>query len=304
MNLSVSGEDQQKQQRVRTVDFRLPRSFERSQLRGVEIILGSAMRPAGTLIGAALRRTVRIDVTGLDQLSWEAVLTDTSGHGLVLTFGLPPLGSRAVLFAPMEAALLMLDLRLGGTGVDDSYQEERQLTDLEQTLLAPIVADLAHQIATAISTQFPVSLERMHTEPSLEFIQGIPLQEMCVVVKMDAAIADTNPSTLTLVMPYSMLRPVVDLLSNRTTALPDVDDGFKQDLAERLLDVEVVARVRFRPTSISSQRLLELREGEVLNVGHRQGKPLSLMVDRVQVAQAVLGQSGSRVAAVIVEGEE
>lgn len=76
----MSGEASEARQRqVRTVDFRLPHSFDRAELRGLELVLENAFRPAATLIGASLRRSVRLELATMDQLPWEQLVADQQG---------------------------------------------------------------------------------------------------------------------------------------------------------------------------------------------------------------------------------
>jgi flagellar motor switch protein FliM len=303
----MSGDEGNKRKTIRPVDFRLPRSFERSQLRALELLLETAVRPAATLMGGVLRRSVKFDIAGTDQLAWESVLAENTHAALVITFGLPPLASRAVIHVPAKAALAVLDLRLGGEGEieedEDDEEEERTLTELEQSLLSSVFKDLIDHLAQAISTHVQVHPDRIHPEPSLEFVQAIPLSEMCVLIKLTMTIGEEITTQVDFIFPYSMLRPVVDLMVNRSVVAEPSDDGFQSSLAARLLDVPVVTRVRFAPTKIASDVVLKLKQGDVIPLNHRQGKPLSVVVDRVEVFKAAIGQSGSRVAAVIL-GED
>lgn len=295
----MSGEQEEAGRRsVRAVDFRLPRTFERAQLRGLELLLESASRPAANLLGAALRRSVRLELVELEQLSFASLLEGREGHALVVTFGLHPLAGRALLLLPATQALELVEMRLGGSG---ESVEDRVLTELEQQIAVRLFEELASLVASTISQQMPVQVERLHAEPSLEFVQSIPLGEMCVVVRFAFEVADAAESRLSLVFPYGLLRPVVEQMSTRTVVPEDSSEAFRVSLAKRIEDVRVVARVRMRPRTVSSQAVLAMRPGDVLPIGHRTTQPLSIVVDEVELYHAVLGQSGSRVAAVVVE---
>ncbi|ACU53119.1 surface presentation of antigens (SPOA) protein [Acidimicrobium ferrooxidans DSM 10331] len=298
----MSGENEARERQVRTVDFRLPHSFDRAEQRGLELLVENALRPAATLMGASLRRGVRLELGRMDQLPWEQVVAQQDGPALVISFALVPLGSRGVLRFGADAALRLLDLRLGGDG---SPIEPRALTELEQGLLVQVFSDLLVQLASSLQTLLDVRLDRVGAETSLEFVQVISPGEMCLVVPIALGIGDELESELTLYLPYSMLRPVVELIAQRAIVAVDRGgDTFRDLLAARLHDVRLEVSVRFEPTSISSRTLLELAPGDVVPLGHRQGQPAWVIVDRTRLHRAVMGQSGSRVAAVIIEEEE
>jgi flagellar motor switch protein FliM len=298
----MSGEQEEAGRRsVRAVDFRLPRTFERAQLRGLELLLESASRPAANLLGAALRRSVRLELVELEQLSFASLLESSDGYQLVVTFGLHPLAGRAVILLPATQALRLVEMRLGGSG---EAAEDRALTDLEQQIALRLFEEFASLVASTISQQMPVQVERLHAEPSLEFVQSIPLAEMCVAARLAFEVAEASESRLSIVFPYGLLRPVVEQMSTRAVVQEDLSEVFRTALAKRIADVRVVARVRMRPRTVSSQAVLAMRPGDVLPIGHRTAEPLSVVVDEVELYHAVLGQSGSRVAAVVVEEKE
>jgi len=298
----MSGEAEARERQVRTVDFRLPHSFDRAELRGLELILENALRPAATLIGAGLRRSVRLELERMDQVPWEQAVAAQDGPGLVIAFALAPLSSRGVVRLEASTALRVLDLRLGGDG---SAVEPRGLTELEQGLLVQLFADLLEQLALSLGTLLDVRLDRVGAETSLEFVQAISAQEMCLAVVVHLEVGEDIGSDLLLYLPYSMLRPVVELIAQRSVVAVDrAGDAFRAQLAARLLDVCLEVHVRFRSTPIGSRTLLELAPGDVVPLGHRQGQPLAVVVDRTVLRHAVMGQSGSRVAAVIIDEEE
>jgi flagellar motor switch protein FliM len=281
-------------------DFRQPKTLERNQLKALQMVFEGFARPASSILGANLRVSSRIEVTDVDQRTWEELLSDDADPSAVSVFNLAPLPPRAVLIVPAKLALLMVDLRLGGGGSE--VEAVRAPTDIEQVIISTVVGEVIAQIPIAFSSLVELRVDRLHQEVALQFVQGIPLNEMCVTVKMSMTIAERDPAEVTLVLPFTMLRPILDQLGNRPTSVVErQSESFTKALSERLLDTTVEAKVVFKPTQLTSGEILSLEPGDVIRLGHRQGTALDVVVDGVRLYRAQPTQVGTRVAILLVE---
>ncbi len=75
-------------------------------------------------------------------------------------------------------------------------------------------------------------------------------------------------------------------------------------LREGLREVEVAVAVRFRPSALSPQQILDLAPGDVLRLGHPLSEPLLVTAGDAVTARGVPGMSGKRLACLIVEPSE
>ncbi|MGC8480303.1 MAG: flagellar motor switch protein FliM [Acidimicrobiales bacterium] len=283
-------------------DFRQPKTLERNQLKALELLFEAFARPASSVLGANLRLPSRIEVEEVDQRTWEELLTDFTDPASVSVFNLAPLPSRAILTIPAQLSLLMVDLRLGGSGTEP--QELRNPTDIEQVIISSVVGELIAQIPNSFSSLVDIRIERLHQEQALQFVQGVQLNEMCVTVKFSMVIGEREPEGVYLILPFPLLRPILDLLGNRSAqAIETHSEEFSTALQQRLRDTVVEAKVVFNPTYLTSGEILELVPGDVVRLGHRQGAALDVMVDGVKLYRAQPTQLGSRVGVLLVEEE-
>lgn len=285
---------------AKSFDFRQPKTLERNQLKALELIFEGFTRPASSILGANLRLPCRIEVAEVEQSVWEDILTESGEVASVSTFNMAPLPPRAVLVIPGELALIMVDLRLGGSGSEP--QESRNPTDIEQVIIANVVGEILGQIPNAFAPIAQVRIERLHSEPSLQFVQGIALNEMCIVVRFSISIGEREALPSSLVLPFALLRPLLDNLGSRpTVALERQSAGFAEALTERLRSTNIELKVVFSPTFLTSGEIVELRAGDIVRLGHRQGSPLDVMVDGVKLYKSQPTQVGNRVAVMLVE---
>ena len=281
-------------------DFRQPKTLERNQLKALELLFEGFTRPASSILGANLRLPSRIEVSEVDQRTWEELLSEFTEPAAVTVFNLSPLPPRAILTIPAQLALLMVDLRLGGSGSE--VQELRSPTDIEQVIISSVVSELIAQIPNSFSPIAEIRVDRLHQEQALQFVQGVQLNEMCVTVRFGIAIGERDPVSVCLILPFALLRPILDLLGNRPSAAVEThSEAFSTALESRLHDTMVEVKVVFNPTNLTSGEILDLVPGDVIRLGHRQGSALDVMVDGVKLYRSQPTQIGSRVGVLLVE---
>lgn len=289
-----------KRKAAKSFDFRQPKTLERTQARSIEMLLESFARPASTVLGANLRVPSRIEISSTSQRTWEEVLGELPDTGSVSLFYLAPLPSKIVLFLPAVLALRLVDLRLGGIG--DQEPEARVPTDIEQTIILGVLGEVLPQLANAFSPIIETRLERLGTEQALQFVQGIPLNEMCFLVNLDVAIGELSTQTISIVFPFPVLRPIVESLGSRGHAVVEKQsEEFHKGLETRLQDVEVDVEVLFKPTVLTSGEIVQMVPGDVINLGHRVSDPLDVIVNDVYLYRGRPTKVGSRLAVLIVE---
>ncbi len=285
---------------TKSFDFRQPKTLERTQARSIEMLLESFARPASTVLGANLRVPSRLEIESTSQKTWEEILSELPELGSVSVFYLTPLPSKIVLFLPATLALRLVDLRLGGVG--DQEFEARIPTDIEQTIILGVMGEVLPQLTNAFSPIVETRLERLGTEQALQFVQGIPLNEMCFLVSFDVTIGELGSETMFLVFPFPALRPLVESLGNRNhTVVEKQSEEFHQGLETRLQDVEINVEILFKPTLLTSGEIVRMVPGDVVNLGHRVSDPLDVIVDGVQLYRGRPTKVGSRLAVLIVE---
>ncbi|SHE77753.1 Type III flagellar switch regulator (C-ring) FliN C-term [Ferrithrix thermotolerans DSM 19514] len=285
---------------TKSFDFRQPKTLERTQVRSIEMLLESFARPASTLLGANLRVASRIEILGTAQKLWEEILGELSGVGSVSVFYLVPLPSKVVLFMPASLALKLVDLRLGG--VCDQEFEPRVPTDIEQSIILGVLGEVLPQLSNAFSPIIETKFERLNSEQALQFVQGIPLNEMCLSVNFNVSIGELGAEEITMIFPFPALRPLVESLGSRGHALVEKQsEEFHKGLKTRLQDVEVDVEVLFKPIQLTSGEIIRLVPGDVVSLGHRVSDPLDLIVDGAHLYKGRPTRVGSRLAVLIVE---
>ena len=289
---------------VRRYDFRTPEVLDRNRLRSLGLVLENFSRLASRRLSVDLHVPVELVVTDTREMVWEE-LADAHDPYCMVLFGLNPLPGRALLHLPTELAMAIVDLRMGGTGTG-SYPT-RPLSDIDVELLTDVMGGALEQLAAAFGHLAAVSLGGMQVESTAQLLQVVRASDSCLAVRLEVRMGEDASLTRTcsLGLPLTTLRPLMRALlymgdgHGRGSA-----DGVHSAAQERLLDPLVDVAVRFQPKSLSSQDILGLQVGDVINLHHPCDLPLEVAVEDVVYLAALPMERARRIACTVVDPEE
>lgn len=290
--------------RVRAYDFRTPEVLDRNRLRSLALVLDNFSRLASRRLSTDLHVPVELVVTDTREMIWEELGDHPDPYCMVL-FGLSPLPGRALVHLPVELAMTLVDLRMGGLG--EGGYPARPLSDIDVELLTDLMEGALEQLAPAFGPVASLSFGGVQVESTAQLLQVVRPSDSCLAVGVEIRIGENAELTrrFNLGLPLSMLRPLMRALLHvgdghgRGPA-----DGARNPAGERLLDPPVELAVRFGPTSLSSRELLDLRVGDVIHLHHPCDVPLEIAVEDVVYLWAQPVERARRIACTVVDPEE
>lgn len=288
---------------VRLYDFRTPEVLDRNRLRSLGLVLENFSRLASRRLSVDLHVPVELVVTDTREIVWEELAGAHDPYCMVL-FGLSPLPGRALLHLPTELAMAIVDLRMGGSG-SGSYPA-RPLSDIDVELLTDVMGGALEQLAAAFGHLAAVSLGGMQVESTAQLLQVVRASDSCLAVQLEVRMGEDASLTRTcsLGLPLTMLRPLMRALLHMGEGHGRGSDAAHSAVGERLLDPLVDVAVRFQPKSLSSQDILGLQVGDVINLHHPCDLPLEVAVEDVVYLAALPMERARRIACKVVDPEE
>jgi flagellar motor switch protein FliM len=283
---------------ARAYDFRRPVRLAREHAHLLRIAMQTFSRQAATVLTTSLRVVSSIGGIRIEELSYDEFLSGLPEQTVCAVITLEPLAGKALFAFDLPTVLTMVDHQLGGPGGD---QPDRPLTDIEQALFRQLMQRMLRELTYALESIAEVRSVLSALENDARFVQAAALTDPVVVARLDVTVGNQE-STAGLCLPYAMLSPALEQLSNAD------ESGEKARLRteaarrtqQRLSDVLVDVAVRFDPLRLPSRTIAELKVGDVLTLGHRTTTPLSVTSAATTFARAVPGSAGRRLAVLIV----
>lgn len=284
-------------------DFRRPMTLAREHGRVLEMAFETFARQWGTQLTARLRTLAQASLESVRMCSYDDYvrpLPDTTVMVLCDT----DQGSTAVLQLPLEGVMQWVDHLLGGPGLP--LASERELTDIEWTLVRGVLRAAMGDLTYAFAAVAPVQLDVRGVQYNPQFVQAAAASDPVIVATFRLEVGGRVSSATLMVAAPVLLSAMqaAEKLDNRSAETMREVRVAKDRMSEQVQQVPVGVSVRLRPLTVTPGTVADLAVGDVLTLNHRAHEPLDVVVDDVVLARAALGSAGSRLACLVVTSEE
>ena len=283
--------------RTRAFDFRRPNKLSRDHLRNLQIIHETFSGQFSTLLSSSLRSVCAMSVSSIEELTYDEYVRDMPIPTLLSVLSLDPLPGVGIYQLPIDAAMVIVDLLLGGQG--NSPDIQRPLTDIETSLIRSVTDRALNELAYAFESVAEIRPAVVGVESNPQFAQLAAPSDMVIVINLTLQIGEVCETNLSLCYPYSTLKPILlEMVTANSAAGGDPDViAAREKVASRLADVDVELSVTFEPVTVRSRDILMLRPGDVLTLGHPAEESLNAVVDGVALFAVRPALKGKRLAA-------
>ncbi len=164
--------------RVEPYNFSLAGQISTDQLRAISMLNDLFARNLTHNLSAWLRTRFQVNLVSAEQIPFNEFLLRIPEINYVSSVRLEPLGALAVLQLDLALAPPIIDLLLGGEGRDGVL---RELTDIEESILASVVETVCRELTTAWQ---PVGLsfnfERRQMQTQVARIMSMTEKTLCL----------------------------------------------------------------------------------------------------------------------------
>src|SRR4051794_25614654 len=129
----------------RTYDFRRPTKLSREHVRVLQIAQEGFARQATTVLTTLLRAGARLELSSIEQFSYDDYLATLPEQVFIATFTLEPLAGKGLLAYPLDMAMATVDHMLGGAGTAE--QPMRPMTAMETAITHHLLGRLLAEFA-------------------------------------------------------------------------------------------------------------------------------------------------------------
>ena len=283
----------------RAYDFRRPDKFSKEQIRALRMMHEDMGRRMALALSAYLRTTVETTLADIDQGTYATFLSQTTGLAVYNLVSMKPLHGQMILEISGALADVMIDRLLGGPG--RVWEQRREFTDLELSLLQGAVSHILESLAEAWAAVLPVTPHVEETLLNLYFVQLGLLSDAMVWIVFEVRVGEAN-GHLRLGLPYSLLKPVSDKLSPQAWiagAEAAAESAQSEDIANLIhhlqeVPVDVVAVLGEVETTF--EEINALKPGDLIPLDAPANRDIKVLVEGVHRFWARPGTRGTRLA--------
>ncbi len=287
-----------------TYDFRRPMTLAREHGRVLEMAFETYARQWGTQLTSRLRVVASVTLESVEMKSYDEYVGHLPSMTTMVLCGVEPGRSTGVLQLPSDMTMVWIDSMLGGPGVP--LDEERELTEIEWSLLRDLLQHAVRDLRYAFASVAPLDVQVRSVQYNPQFVQAVAASEPVIVATFALNVAERE-ALATLMIPADVLLASLragETLDNRTPEEVAAHRAALARVADNVLDVPVEVAVRFSSLTVPADAVARLEIGTVVPLHHRADAPLTVVVGDVPLATAAIGTSGSRLACLVVTSEE
>ena len=272
-----------------------PRSAER--LTGLERMgekLARAMRPA---IEPIARARLAVKAEALEIRTYQSWQAEQPEFSALTLYRLRPLRGGMLVQIDADFVASLVEIFYGGAPGTSIKRKPGDFTASEELLLNRLLEKISGIFASHWNEVTPIELVLGSRETNVAHLPFLRGEEMVVVQKF-ALSAGVAPTTISVLYPLAMLRPIEEKLEAR---VHDEDRSASQDwrwrLAEALMQVSLPVRSVLARPEISVAELLALKPGDVIPITLPPRTPL--LAGARRIADGVIGEQDGRAALMI-----
>ena len=290
--------DIDEQKKVKTYDFKRAVRFSKDQIRNLTRIHEGYARLLTSFFSAQLRTFAHVYVASVDQLSYEEFIRSIPERTLLTPFEGASLQGVMLMEMGPHITYAILDRLFGGKGIPSEIELNKDLTEIEASVLEGInekILGLFHDAWKDLIKVHPVLLE---TETNPQFVQIVPPNETVIVISFSVNIGEAS-GMLNLCLPYLVLEPIMPKLTTQqlfSTQKIEKDSTESDSLKGSVQQVELPIIVELGTSGISIQDFLSLEAGDVIKLNQTVDGKLNVRVGPEVKFQGYPGTKKGRMA--------
>jgi flagellar motor switch protein FliM len=285
-----------REQDIRTYDFKRPERVSKDQIRALEAIHEGFARNFGAALSGFLRTIIEVRVATIEQLTYSEFIHSLPNPTCFNLLNASPLEGQLCLEISPLIVYPIIDRLLGGSNAD-LFIPQRPLTTIEWRLVKRItdraLANLTEVWANLVQVQF----ELAETESNPHLVQIVAPNEVVVVIGLELKMG-SRAGTMTLCFPFNLIEPVMGKLATQSWLAYQRKASSQQQrdrITTHLRTADVNLRAFLAETTITVNDLLNLQPGDIIPTAKPASSELIVQVeDKSKFAGRLYKYKGAR----------
>jgi flagellar motor switch protein FliM len=207
-----------------------------------------------------------------------------------------PLRGTALFVFDPKLVFLVVDNLFGSDGRFHVRVEGRDFTQTEQRIIKRLLMITLESYGQAWQPVHPLDFDYVRAEMHARLAPIVQPNEMVVSTTFQVEFGPMG-GLLTVCLPYAMIEPIRDLLSNPLQNEVEVDQRWTRQLAGEVQSAGIELRAGFAEVPTTISQLLSLKVGDVLPI--ELPETVTATVQGVPVLECGWGQSNERYALLV-----
>lgn len=296
------------EKKIRPYDFKIPKKFNKEQLKTLSIIYENYGRVLSSYLSGTLRSYCQIEVLTIEEQRYFEYSNALPESILMGILEMRPLAGTAMITMSQSIAFSIIDRLLGGQG--DSYEVDRDYTDIELSLIEKVIKQMGFMLKDAWSNVYELNPEFVRLESNSRQSQLVSPNETVVIIMLNVKIKEVE-GNISFCMPYVILEPILEHLNTRywfTEHMTHEEDLIQNraNLKQSLSRIPIELRGVLGTSHISLREVMDLQVGDVIQLDQSINDKVGVLSNKNEWFLGTLGKyknhKAIRIDEVLLEG--
>ena len=293
--MSGATSEESQTNKVQPYDFRRPDRIAKDQLRSIHMLHENFARSLASSLSAYLRAYVVVNLVSVEQLSFGEFSRVMPSPTSIISLGLRPFDGNAVLELNPSLVFPILEMLLGAGARAGATKIEREITEIERSILEAIYRIILHDLKDAWRgiSLMAFSIESHETEPSL--LQILAPNEAIVAISLEIRIGEMS-GMMNIGLPSIIIKMLRQKFDQQWSVRKSESTAEEQSRVLRLVkQSKTKVEVRLQGPTLSVGDLLQLEAGDVLTFDYPLNKNIDLLINgKVKYQGEIVVAAGKR----------
>ena len=237
----------------------------RGRMHTLEVINERFARHLRTSLLTFMRRSADISVGAVQIQKYGEFIRNLPVPANINLMQMKPLRGTALFVFDPKLVFLVVDNLFGSDGRYHVRVEGRDFTQTEQRIIKQLLNLTLDSYGQAWRPVYPLDFEYVRAEMHARLANIVTPNEVVINTTFQIEFGPIG-GALTVCIPYSMIEPIRDLLSNPLQGEVEVDKRWVKQLTQQVKSADVELKARFLSFQSTIGQLLKLQIGDVLPI--------------------------------------
>jgi flagellar motor switch protein FliM len=252
-----------------TVEARIP---------NFDIIVDAFARLFGSSLTNQLQRTFYAERLDIGTTSFQESLTALGNQGAVGIYTTEPLKHGCLFHFDTQLSFTLLEMMLGALPDVDTPNLERPLTSIEISILKQTMTSICDDLQRSFKQVADIRPRLVKAENNFRLVNIVDSDTEVLTASFAITASGQRVGRLRFIMPYLSLEPLRERLREMVT-VAQTATSWGRIFAKETLDMTFNLIARSGALEMSVRQILQLRPGDIVDLGYDPDRPLTVLVE-------------------------
>ncbi|WP_198243899.1 flagellar motor switch protein FliM [methane-oxidizing endosymbiont of Gigantopelta aegis] len=285
-------------QELRPYDFANQERIVRGRMPTLEMINERLARYFRVSVFNFLRRSAEISVSGIQIQKFSEFIQSLFVPTNLNIIRMSPLRGRALVVMEPRLVFTAVDNFFGGGGQFYNKVEGREFSMTEMRIIRLILDLLFKDLQEAWKPVMDIDFEYINSEVNPQFANIVSPSEIVVISTIHIEL-EGGGGDLNIVIPYSMIEPIRELLDAVTSDRGEIDNRWQESLRNEVMRCEVPLTSVLVEKVMTVEDVMNFKDGDIIPIDMPES--VVLTAEDVPIFRGKLGVSDGNYAIQIEE---